>query len=64
MFTLKIRSNFLLKKEEIFGPILPIINIESVDEAIELINSRDKPLGIYNDNKTLFKRKLVSNQQG
>ncbi|XP_023336921.1 aldehyde dehydrogenase, dimeric NADP-preferring [Eurytemora carolleeae] len=34
-------------QEEIFGPILPIINIESVNEAIELINSRDKPLALY-----------------
>jgi len=34
-------------QEEIFGPVLPIITIESVDEAVELINSRDKPLALY-----------------
>jgi len=34
-------------KEEIFGPILPIITIESVEEAIDLITSRDKPLALY-----------------
>jgi acyl-CoA reductase-like NAD-dependent aldehyde dehydrogenase len=27
-------------KREIFGPILPIIEVEDVDEAIEIINSR------------------------
>lgn len=34
-------------QEEIFGPILPIINIKNIDEAIDLINSRDKPLAMY-----------------
>jgi len=34
-------------KEEIFGPILPVINVESVDEAISFINARDKPLTMY-----------------
>jgi acyl-CoA reductase-like NAD-dependent aldehyde dehydrogenase len=27
-------------KREIFGPILPIIEVEDVDEAIEIINAR------------------------
>jgi len=34
-------------KEEIFGPILPIINVESTEAAIKIINSRDKPLALY-----------------
>lgn len=34
-------------REEIFGPVLPIIEIESVDEAIEFINKREKPLALY-----------------
>ena len=36
-----------LRNEEIFGPILPIIPYDNVDEVIELINERDSPLGIY-----------------
>jgi len=36
-----------IMKEEIFGPILPIVNVESVDEAIKIINGRDKPLAMY-----------------
>jgi len=36
-----------IMKEEIFGPILPIINVESVDEAIAYINAREKPLTLY-----------------
>lgn len=41
-------------KEEIFGPLLPIITVSGVDEAIQFINDREKPLVIYvfsNDNK-------------
>ncbi len=34
-------------KEEIFGPILPILEMESFDEAIEYVNSHDKPLACY-----------------
>ncbi len=32
---------------EIFGPILPIVEISSVEEAIQLINSKPKPLSLY-----------------
>ncbi|MFJ6426146.1 aldehyde dehydrogenase family protein [Streptomyces hydrogenans] len=33
--------------EEIFGPILPILAVRGVDEAIDFINARDKPLSLY-----------------
>ncbi|WP_328537697.1 aldehyde dehydrogenase family protein [Streptomyces sp. NBC_00344] len=33
--------------EEIFGPILPIVEIENLDAAIAFINDRDKPLALY-----------------
>ena len=34
-------------QEEIFGPILPLITVDSSDEAIAFINERDKPLALY-----------------
>ncbi|GAA1689546.1 hypothetical protein GCM10009765_43630 [Fodinicola feengrottensis] len=34
-------------QEEIFGPILPIIEVADLDAAIEFINARDKPLALY-----------------
>lgn len=34
-------------QEEIFGPILPIKVVESLDEAIDFINDREKPLSMY-----------------
>ena len=33
--------------EEIFGPILPIITVAGLDEAIAIINGREKPLALY-----------------
>ncbi len=33
--------------EEIFGPILPVVRYESIDAAVELINSKPKPLALY-----------------
>lgn len=39
--------NSRIMKEEIFGPILPIITYKNIDEAIEFINDRHKPLSLY-----------------
>lgn len=36
-----------LMHQEIFGPILPIVTFQTLDEAIQLINSKEKPLGLY-----------------
>jgi aldehyde dehydrogenase (NAD+) len=33
--------------EEVFGPILPVLNVANIDEAIGFINDRDKPLALY-----------------
>jgi aldehyde dehydrogenase (NAD+) len=32
---------------EIFGPILPVLGVGSLDEAISFVNSREKPLAAY-----------------
>lgn len=33
--------------DEIFGPILPILKIETLDDAVDFVNSRPKPLALY-----------------
>ncbi|XP_034346984.1 aldehyde dehydrogenase family 3 member B1 isoform X1 [Arvicanthis niloticus] len=45
-------------QEEIFGPILPLVTVRSLDEAIEFINRREKPLALY----AFSKRSQVVNQ--
>ena len=34
-------------QEEIFGPILPVVAMRDVDEAIEYVNARPRPLALY-----------------
>ena len=36
-----------IMQEEIFGPILPVIEFTDLNEVIKLINSRPKPLALY-----------------
>ncbi len=33
--------------EEIFGPLLPVLTVESPDRAVDFVNSRPKPLALY-----------------
>ena len=34
-------------RDEIFGPVLPIIPYDSLDDAVAYINARDRPLALY-----------------
>ena len=34
-------------QEEVFGPILPVLEVESVEEVIERVNAQPRPLGLY-----------------
>ena len=36
-----------IMREEIFGPILPVITYESLDEVFGVIRAREKPLALY-----------------
>ncbi|XP_035906587.1 aldehyde dehydrogenase family 3 member B1 isoform X14 [Anopheles stephensi] len=42
-----VKSTDPVMQDEIFGPILPILNVDNAYDAIKFINSRDKPLSIY-----------------
>lgn len=42
-----VTDQMAVMQEEIFGPILPILTYETMDEAIGIITSRDHPLGLY-----------------
>lgn len=53
--TLKIQPTILdhvspedpVMQEEIFGPVLPILTYDSLDEAVDFINGRPHPLALY-----------------
>jgi coniferyl-aldehyde dehydrogenase len=40
-------DDMILMQEEIFGPILPIRRYEAIDGAIDEVNRRARPLGLY-----------------
>ncbi|MGV0837175.1 aldehyde dehydrogenase family protein [Mycolicibacterium thermoresistibile] len=48
-----------LMTDEIFGPILPIVTVQSIDDAIEFVNARPKPLAAYLFTKTKAIREKV-----
>ena len=40
-------ADAVLMREEIFGPILPVVTYRSLDEAIAYVNARPRPLALY-----------------
>lgn len=41
------QDDHAIMQEEIFGPILPVRTYRQIDEVIEYINGRDRPLALY-----------------
>jgi len=41
------RKDSSMMQDEIFGPILPMITYQTIDEAIDFINELEKPLACY-----------------
>ncbi|HOJ18989.1 MAG: aldehyde dehydrogenase [Ignavibacteriales bacterium] len=42
-----IKPEYPVMNEEIFGPILPVMTYDNIDEAIKYINENEKPLAFY-----------------
>ncbi|KAG8896481.1 hypothetical protein FRC00_005887, partial [Tulasnella sp. 408] len=54
----------IVMESELFGPILPIVPVKSIQDAIDWTNSRPHPLAVYaftNDSK--FKKYIFNNTQ-
>ncbi|QAA83268.1 aldehyde dehydrogenase [Aequorivita sp. H23M31] len=43
----EVKPHFKIMQEEIFGPILPVMTYENLDEPLEYINKNEKPLAFY-----------------
>ena len=56
---LKLESTLL--EEEIFGPIMPILTYNNLDEAITYINSKERPLALYIFSKSKANIKQIIN---
>lgn len=40
-------DDMVIMQDEIFGPLLPIMTYETLDQAMDFINSRPRPLALY-----------------
>jgi len=48
-------------QEEIFGPILPVLAYESMEDALEYVNSRPRPLALnYFDDDAAGRRRVIA----
>lgn len=43
----RVKDSMDIMQEEIFGPILPVVPYSSLDEAVDYVNSRPRPLALY-----------------
>ncbi|GLT97408.1 hypothetical protein SLE2022_149750 [Rubroshorea leprosula] len=59
---LNVPEGSLIMQEEIFGPLLPILTVDNVEDSFEMINEKSKPLVAYlfSDDEQL-KKKFVQN---
>jgi aldehyde dehydrogenase (NAD+) len=62
----EVAEDAAVMQEEIFGPLLPILPVDDVDEAVAFVNRRDKPLALYvfADDRTVVDRAITGTSSG
>ena len=43
----RVAADAPVMRDEIFGPILPVLEVEDVRQVIDFVNARPSPLGLY-----------------
>ncbi|XP_034034030.1 aldehyde dehydrogenase family 3 member A2b [Thalassophryne amazonica] len=62
-----VKPDAKVMQDEIFGPLLPIVPVNGLDDAIKFINKREKPLALYvftPDNKVINKMRDETSSGG
>ncbi|KAM9781350.1 aldehyde dehydrogenase family 3 member A2b [Syngnathus typhle] len=62
-----VKPDAKVMQEEIFGPLLPILTVDGLDEAISFINKGEKPLALYifsSDDKVIKKMRDETSSGG
>lgn len=61
-----VQPDAALMQQEIFGPILPVLTVTDIDEAIAFVNDRDKPLALYvfSSNDDVIDRVIANTSAG
>ncbi|GAB3013751.1 aldehyde dehydrogenase family protein [Spirosoma pulveris] len=42
-----VSNDMLVMQEEIFGPVLPVLTFTDINDALQVVNNREKPLALY-----------------
>ncbi len=42
-----VTPDMLIMEEEIFGPLIPVVTYKTLDEALRIVNGKEKPLALY-----------------
>ncbi|HEX7813488.1 coniferyl aldehyde dehydrogenase [Dyella sp.] len=63
---LHVNDNMAVMREEIFGPLLPLVPYDSIDQAIDYVAGRPHPLALYlfDDDRKTIDRVLARTQAG
>jgi len=61
-----VKPEMKILQEEIFAPVLPVMTYDSLDDVIEYIEARDKPLAlyVYSDNQDSVQKVLDRTSSG
>lgn len=61
-----IKEEASVLKEEIFGPIFPVMTFNDLDEVIRYVNKRDKPLALYyfSEDKNNIEKVIIETWSG
>ncbi|RME88135.1 MAG: aldehyde dehydrogenase family protein [Candidatus Hydrogenedentota bacterium] len=43
----EVTEDMEIMQEEIFGPVLPVVTVKSLEEAVDKVEKREKPLALY-----------------
>ena len=66
MIVSNVTDDMRIMQEEIFGPFLPIMPYETMDEVIDYINSHERPLALYlfSNDRALWEKILANTVSG
>jgi coniferyl-aldehyde dehydrogenase len=56
---LNVTDDMAIMREEVFGPILPVVTYRTIDDAIAYINRRSRPLALYYFGKSAEDRRKI-----
>ncbi len=61
-----VHDDMLVMQDEIFGPMLPIVAVDNLEQAIDYVNQRPRPLALYlfSDDKNEHQKVLSQTHSG